>query len=446
MDFTDLFAQTAGIVHFSPGRYFILSAVKDRLVVRRSDREGIVQTWLVDNAPSATHAALAKAAVKPAPSEGWITHAEWSPDSEYILAAVAKRGIVHVFSMRDEKWTARIEAGVEGLTKAEWAPDSRNILCFSEWGVSANVESVINHSEVEGTATYIQFPKHPDRGYAFRKDGRYFVLAERYKSKDMMGVYDCPSGYKLIRFKVVIMNLTGTNYIATFVPTDDPLLGVRHILWHPSGTYLLVGGWDSKVQWKEPHNWLANTRNRGFLPFTKTTATNTAPLFVGISKPSTMAPTASVANASVMPKSGVTHMQFSASGALLLVTWEQCPTLAFIYNFPSPEEPCIPRLRSVIQCAQNILHAQVSHSPTISGTTIALCTGTAAIYLWNDDRVLDESGQKGELAECVSVPSEKRFACKEIRWSPDGKGLILMDKDMFCAAFEVVEGEDVSSA
>lgn len=350
-----------------------------------------------------------------------------------------------------------------------------------------------------GTATYIQFPKHPDRGYAFRKDGRYFVLAERYKSKDMMGVYDCPSGYKLIRhfalpttslasislsptgnhvavweaaseFKVVIMNLTG-QHIATFIPTDDPLLGVRHILWHPSGTYLLVGGWDSKlyilsslewkvvatiqlasrlpsstVQWKEPHNWLANTRNRGFLPFTKTTATNTAPLFVGISKPSTMAPTASVANASVMPKSGVTHMQFSASGALLLVTWEQCPTLAFIYNFPSPEEPCIPRLRSVIQCAQNILHAQVSHSPTISGTTIALCTGTAAIYLWNDDRVLDESGQKGELAECVSVPSEKRFACKEIRWSPDGKGLILMDKDMFCAAFEVVEGEDVSSA
>ena len=138
MDFTDLFAQTAGIVHFSPGRYFILSTVKDRLVVRRSDREGIVQTWLVDGAPSATSAALAKATVKPAPSESWITHAEWSPDSEYILAAVAKRGVVHVFSMRDEHWTARVEAGVEGLTKAEWAPDSRSILCFSEWGVSVH--------------------------------------------------------------------------------------------------------------------------------------------------------------------------------------------------------------------------------------------------------------------------------------------------------------------
>jgi len=136
MDFTDLFSQTNGSVHFSPGRYFILSAVKDRLVVRRSDREGIVQTWLVDCSPSATTALLAKGTARTAPSDGWITNAAWSPDSEYILAAVAKRGIVNVYSMRDEKWTARIEAGVEGLVRAEWAPDGRNILCFSEWGVS----------------------------------------------------------------------------------------------------------------------------------------------------------------------------------------------------------------------------------------------------------------------------------------------------------------------
>lgn len=136
MDFTNVFSQTSGIVHFSPGRYFILSAVKDRIVVRRSDREGIVQTWLVDSSPSATTAVLAKGTARAAPSDSYITNAAWSPDSEYILAALAKRGVVHVYSMRDEKWTARIEAGVEGLVRAEWAPDGRNILCFSEWGVS----------------------------------------------------------------------------------------------------------------------------------------------------------------------------------------------------------------------------------------------------------------------------------------------------------------------
>jgi len=71
-------------------------------------------------------------------------------------------------------------------------------------------------SLVTGTATYIQFPKHPDRGqlptqvvfgfaandiigYAYRKDGRYFILAERHRSKDTIGVYDASEGYKLSR-------------------------------------------------------------------------------------------------------------------------------------------------------------------------------------------------------------------------------------------------------
>jgi WD40 repeat protein len=139
MDFTDFFAQTQGAVHFSPGGNFILSAVKDRLVVRRSDKEGVFQTWQVDCTPSATTGLLNKGKLKTVASEGWISQASWSPDSEYILAAVASRGVVNVYSMRDEKWTARIEAGVEGLVKCEWAPDSRNILCFSEWGVSDNL-------------------------------------------------------------------------------------------------------------------------------------------------------------------------------------------------------------------------------------------------------------------------------------------------------------------
>ncbi|KAG8839184.1 hypothetical protein FRC20_006095 [Serendipita sp. 405] len=306
----------------------------------------------------------------------------------------------------------------------------------------------------------------------------------------MLGVYDCPSGYKLVRhfalpttslasialsptgnhvavweaaseFKVAIVNLVG-QHLATFTPNEETLLGVRQVIWHPSGEYLIIGGWDSKVyilsnlewrlvatiqltaklpigtvQWREPLNWLANTRNRGFLPFTKTVASNSTPLVISISKPPAIAPTIMVANASPNPKSGVTSMEFSASGTLLLVTWEQCPTLAFIYHFPPPEEPFIPQLRTIIQCTQPISQAKMSYEPTISGTTVALCTGTGAVYLWNDDRELNEDGERGELTECVAIPTEKKFACKDVRWSPDGKGLLLMDKDAFCAAFEV---------
>lgn len=43
-----------------------------------------------------------------------MTHCGWSCDSEYILAAFAKRGVVHILKLRDEDWSGRIEAGAEG--------------------------------------------------------------------------------------------------------------------------------------------------------------------------------------------------------------------------------------------------------------------------------------------------------------------------------------------
>jgi hypothetical protein len=36
-------------------------------------------------------------------------------------------------------------------------------------------------------------------GYTFRADGRYFVLAERHKSRDTLGLYDAAESYKLAR-------------------------------------------------------------------------------------------------------------------------------------------------------------------------------------------------------------------------------------------------------
>lgn len=132
MDFTEIYKQTASLVAFSPGAHFILAAVQDRLIVRASATLQITQTWLVDPNPSPANTKLASTATN---DLGWITHAGWSCDSEYLLAACAKNSVVHVYKLQDEEWSARIESGTEGLVKAEWAPDGRNILCFSEWGV-----------------------------------------------------------------------------------------------------------------------------------------------------------------------------------------------------------------------------------------------------------------------------------------------------------------------
>jgi hypothetical protein len=114
MDFTQTYKQSNFLVEFSKGAQWILTAVDDRLIVRRADSFLIERTWLVESA---------------------ITHIGWSRDSEYVFGANAKQGVVNVFKITDEEWTAQIVAGAEGLARVEWAPDGRSIICFSEWGV-----------------------------------------------------------------------------------------------------------------------------------------------------------------------------------------------------------------------------------------------------------------------------------------------------------------------
>lgn len=56
-------------------------------------------------------------------------------------------------------------------------------------------------------------------GYTFRADGRYFILAERHKSKDTLGLYDTSESYKLSR-------VCWDYYLITIVHMADLALSV----------------------------------------------------------------------------------------------------------------------------------------------------------------------------------------------------------------------------
>ncbi|KAF8167781.1 WD repeat-containing protein 8 [Crassisporium funariophilum] len=483
MDFTELYRQSASLVAFSPGAHFILTAVQDRVIVRRTDTFHITRTWLVDGSPSLTQAALFSRSnskhksVAPLNSigthaDGWITHVGWSCDSEYILAACAKRGVVHLLKLRDEDWNGRIDSGAEGLVKAEWAPDGRTILCFSDWGLRVSLWSITT-----GTATYIQFPIHPDKGYAFRSDGRYFVVAERHKSKDTLGVYDATQAYKLVRhfplptssfsslalsptgnhiavwegpleYKLYVLTLTG-DVLTSFTPSSDPGFGIRDVAWHPTGMFLAVGGWDEKIHiidclswsavttldismrlpasvniWREPGRWLETTEGRGFLSYDRLHG----PHVLSAVRPDPAKPN---------PKSGVAQMHWNITGSLLLVRSDNIPSAVHIFSFPSARETFSPRLRTVLLHSQPVLHAR--WNPVRKGN-LGLCCGNQSVYTWSDEWQ-GESGEDEEMAECIGVPA-KKFDTKDLVWAPDGKGFILLGKDQFCCAFEVHE-EDV---
>ncbi|KAG1875623.1 WD repeat-containing protein 8 [Suillus subalutaceus] len=473
MDFTEIYKQSGNLASFSPGAHFILNVVENTLIVRRTDTLQIARTWTV-TAPSSTASILTNSRLTPSSlgvsSEGWISHAGWSCDSEYLLAASAKKGIIEVFKLRDENWNARIEAGVEGLLRAEWAPDGRHILCFSQWGLRVTIWSLIT-----GNATYIQFPIHPDRGYAFRSDSRYFVLAERHRSKDAIGVYDTTDSYKLVRhFPVPTSNLSSLalsptgNHIAiwegileyklhilslagdvqgTFSPKPDPGFGIRNAAWHPTGMFLAVAGWDDKIYildgltwsaaatlelsskipvgatlWREPSNWLETTQGRGFLSYERLQGPQTISLQrTDPTKPS--------------PKSGAVQLEWNKTGTLLLVRFENCPTVVHLYDFPASSDPFVPRLRCVFQHSKPVLHAQ--WNPVRKGS-LALCSGNGSIYTWSDEWIGD-NGVEEDMAECIGVPANTKFETRNIKWAPDGKGLVLLDKEVFCCAFEVEE-------
>jgi hypothetical protein len=50
-----------------------------------------------------------------------------------------------------------------------------------------------------------------------------------------------------LQYKLYVLALSG-RVMATFTPKNDPGLGIRSTAWHPGGTFLALGGWDSKVR------------------------------------------------------------------------------------------------------------------------------------------------------------------------------------------------------
>ena len=36
----------------------------------------------------------------------------------------------------------------------------------------------------------------------------------------------------------------------------------------------------------------------------------------------------------------------------------------------------------------------------------------------------------------------EKFQLRDVKWAPDGKGLLLVDKDVFCCAFEVEQDDE----
>ncbi|CAD6890146.1 unnamed protein product [Tilletia controversa] len=260
-------------------------------------------------------------------------------------------------------------------------------------------------------------------------------------------------------------------------------LGIRCMSWSPSGQMLAVGGYDEKIRvleatswrlwstidvtprvisqdgtesdpgyielcaFREPAGWLAQVEGQGIIEYQSTSL----PLSPPHVRPDFTKPN---------PKVGIAWMDLNEDETMLACRNEALPSTVFIYHLPrAPAGSITDTARSRPQPRLIALLVQAAPIKSIVWrprhyASLYLCCGGPAVYSWKatasgTDAEVNASdtasNDKAELdgsdivhrAECIAVPSEEPFSANEVRWSPDGRKLLVIDNGTFCCAIDV---------
>lgn len=122
------------------------------------------------------------------------------------------------------------------------------------------------------------------------------------------------------------------------------------------------------------------------------------------------------------PKSGAVQLEWNKTGTLLLVRYgndscfygdrvlitrtDNVPNGVHIYDFPTPSEPFVPRLRCVLVHLKPVMHAR--WNPMRKGSLV-ICCGTQSVFTWSDEWV-GEGGDEEDMAECIGVPASSEWS------------------------------------
>ncbi|KAJ3217298.1 WD repeat-containing protein wrap73 [Clydaea vesicula] len=251
MEFSELFKQSKNLCKFSPNGKYLGCIIQYRLVIRNAHDLEIVNLFnFTDNLQAIC----------------------WSRDSTLIACASFNLGSIQIWNLVDPNWSCRIDEGLGGLTKILFSPDSRHLLTFSDFQLRITVWNLINKS-----VRYMQYPKFDNKGFCFRKDGKYFSLVERKECKDFISVFDCEDWEMVKHFQTDTFDLediawspdgrfiaaweSSLDYKVLLYFPDGRLvstfsreitgLGIKSVKWSPSAQFLAVGGYDKKKIYQE---------------------------------------------------------------------------------------------------------------------------------------------------------------------------------------------------
>ncbi|XP_035697911.1 WD repeat-containing protein WRAP73-like isoform X1 [Branchiostoma floridae] len=437
MNFSDLFQQTSGLCLFSPNGKYLANCVQYRLIVRDVRTLQILHLYTCLDA---------------------VQHIVWSPDSQFILCGMYKRGITQVWSIEQPEWTCKIDEGSAGLESVCWSPDSRHILTFANFQLRITVWSLINKS-----VSYIKYPKQGKKMLDFTSDGSYMALAERRDCKDYISVFSCkqwqlmkhfetdtkdlaglewaPNGRALavwdsiLDYKLLLYSLDG-RCLSTY-SAYEWALGIKCVSWSPSSQFLAVGSFDEKVRllnhltWKViidfSHPPLLEGKAVVYKEIEKKLPSLQGEVdppggavFTGsshyevVSERPAQIPVIKADPEKANPKIGVSLAVFSPDSKYLATRNDNMPCALWIWD-----------IRQLALVAILLQAAPVKHlewDPCQS--RLAFCTGTNKVYMWSPAGALS-----------VDVPVEASFLVQSLRWHPEGAAVLLMGRENMCMCF-----------
>ncbi|KAI8904993.1 hypothetical protein EDD86DRAFT_212022 [Gorgonomyces haynaldii] len=423
-DFTEVYKQSNQLSQFSPSGEYIATAVQQRLIIRQTDTLQIHSLYTcLDN----------------------ITGLQFSPSSEMVCCWSSRLKSWQIFHLFQE-FHCQVDEGLAGLVKIIWSPDARHILSFSDFNLRITVWSLLTKE-----AHYIQFPKHSDRGYQFRSDNKYFAVLERNET-DFVSIYETEDWTLVKRFPLQTQDVDNLEWSpdGRFICVWEPLtkfkvfvyypdgrlvtcyepyehrLGIKSLKWSPSGQILAIGSFDESVHLLNHYTW----QPLDHLKHPKTLSDRSIVLYkeqedkqwnqnskisYTVSNPPATLFQARVDPEKPNPKLGVGLLGFDCTGQLLCTRNDNQPTSLWIWDMT------VLRVSVVLQQQSPI--KTFAWNPIVPGR-LAFCTSNGYIYLWDV--------QFG--AEAIQVP-QVNFQVLNLKWNPDGKSLMLLDKDKFCLAF-----------
>ncbi|GLE00672.1 hypothetical protein PINS_up009460 [Pythium insidiosum] len=453
---------TNGLVQWSPCGDMLAVATTNRLVIRDSG------TWQIRQQYSTVDVIQAIA---------------WSDDSQLVLTAMYKRGIVQVWSVQDATWACKITEGVAGMIYARWAPDSRHVLTVSDFQLHASVWSLEDASK-----SVIRHPKLGADGIAFSRDCRYVAVAERHECKDFLGIYGCESWDLVTHFQLesydcvevqwspdnstiavrdshieyrVLVYASNGSLLAKYQAYENAL-GLKTMAWSSSGQFLALGSYDdharvlSHLNWKPvadfDHEQLAISTsrvNKNAVEYEEHYADQRV-----TDRPQGKRVAMSERQSSLSVSSGLAaSAAMKAAGALkprdiCFVIREPPFSVITVSSDPLKGDPKIgigralwsfdsqflvtksdqmPHNVWIWQTETMTLYATISFIDPVkafrwssTANQLALCSGGNRIFLWTIEGV-----------SWIDIPSAE-FKALGMRWSPTGDCLVVVGKQEFC--------------